>query len=72
MESQRFSLKGTLPSLYKSALISIGGVGLSLLALTGLKFYFQGQDFTSVDATIATAVSAWVVNLIYKFIAEEK
>lgn len=72
MESPRFSLKGTLPSLYKSALISIGGVGLSLLALAGLKFYFQGQDFSTVDATIATAASAWIVNLVYKFISEEK
>ncbi len=72
MDSPRFSLQGTLPSLYKSALISIGGVGLSLLALAGLKLYFQGQDFTAVDATISTAVSAWVINLVYKFISEEK
>lgn len=72
MESQRFSLKGTLPSLYKSALISIGGVGISLLALAGLKFYFQDQDFTAIEATIATAVGGWIVNLVYKFVSEEK
>lgn len=72
MVSPKFSMTGIIPSLYKSALISIGGVGLSLSILTGLKFYFADQDFTSVDTTIATAVSAWIVNLVYKFIKEEK
>ena len=72
MISSKFSFIGVMPSLYRSALISIGGVGLSLVALSGLKFYFAGEDFSTVDATIATAVSAWVVNLVYKFIAEKK
>lgn len=72
MKSPKFSLQGTLPKLYKSALISIGGVGIALLALSGLKLYFPEQDFTVVEATIATAVSAWIVNLVQEFVSETK
>lgn len=71
MKSPKYSFQGTLPSIYKSALISIGGVGIALLALSGLKFYFPTQNFEVVDATIATAVGAWIVNLVNEFITEK-
>lgn len=69
MTSPKYSLKGTLPSLYKSALISIGGVILALATLAGLKWYFPQADFSTVEASIIFAVSPWLVNLVKEFLS---
>jgi len=60
-----------IPSLYRSALISAGGVALALAFLWGLKLVLPTQDFTTVEAMIATAVGAWVVNLVKVFVSDK-
>jgi hypothetical protein len=72
MTSPKFSLQGTLPSLYKSALISIGGVTLALIVLYGLKWYFPGYDFSTIEASIIFIVSPWLINLVKEFVSAKE
>ena len=71
IKSPSMSFKGTVPSIYKSALISAGGVALAIVIFYIIKFLFPKQDFSLLETSIVTALSAWVINLIKVFVEQK-
>ena len=68
MQSPRFSLNSSdIPSLYKSAAISMFAVLFGLFFLFIVKMFLPNQDFSIYEAAIATAIGGWIVNLIKEF-----
>ncbi len=72
MTSPQFKItRSDLPSLYKSALISFGGIVMALAFFFGFKLVLPAQDFSQTEGMIATAIGAWIVNLVKTFIEEK-
>jgi len=65
------SFKGKFPSIYKSFLISGSGVISAVLILTFLKNILPEQDFSSLEAMLVTAISAWLIATTKTFIEEK-
>lgn len=70
--SPRFEItKEDIPSIYKSALISMGGVVVAILFLLIVKSLLPNYDYTAIEIAVSTAVGAWLVNLVKIFIEQK-
>jgi len=70
--SHRFQItQDDVPSLYRSALISMGGVLLAIGFLFLIKYLLPDYDYKAIDVAVSTAVGAWVVNLVKVFVEQK-
>lgn len=72
MKSPKFSLtEANVPSLFKSALISMGGILLALSFLFLIEYLLPTSDFSAVRTAITTGIAAFLINLIKEFVEEK-
>lgn len=70
--SPAFSFVGTLPSIVRSALISLGAIVVASIVYFIAIRVFPQADFSQVYMAITTGLSAWMINLLKVYVEEKK